>query len=158
MKEILLSKGYRALVDDEDYEFINQWKWCYLSTGYAVREDKNSKMLLMHRIVARTPKGKVTDHINGNKLDNRKSNLRVCTSAQNIAYTKKRNGNPASVYKGVSLDKRRGYWNAEIWHNYKKYYLGAFKEERHAAMAWDIAARDLKGSFAYLNFPNAIQI
>ncbi len=120
MKEIQLSQGKIAVVDDEDYEYINQWKWSYLSSGYAVRSLWSllgSKTILMHRIIANTPIGMDTDHINGNRLDNRKSNLRVCTHAENTRNIPMHKDNKIG-YKGVQ--KHGKSWRARILVNGKQ--------------------------------------
>ena len=83
MKEIPLTRGKFALVDDEDYEWLSQWKWYCSTTGYAVRGCKN-RILYMHREIAKTKPGMLTDHINRNKLDNRKENLRFCSHRENM--------------------------------------------------------------------------
>jgi len=85
-KKLWLSGKYKdkyAIVDDEDYETLSVYKWQYTSNGYAKRKYGKTS-LLMHRVIAKTPKGLVTDHLNHNKLDNRKSNLRVCTQMDNM--------------------------------------------------------------------------
>jgi hypothetical protein len=70
MKEICLTKGKNTIVDDKDYEWLNQWNWYYGADGYAVRNDKNLKRLFMHRVIIQTPIGMYTDHIDGNRLNN----------------------------------------------------------------------------------------
>ena len=119
MKKIKLSKGKVALVDNEDYIWLNQWKWHFMAGGYAMRhlrisEDKNSKLIYMHRQILNTPKGLESDHINRNKLDNRKENLRVATRSQNNMNRKKRI-NCTSKYKGVSWHKQRKKWQARTF-------------------------------------------
>lgn len=163
MEEIILTRGRVAIVDDEDFEEISKYKWYCDATGYAVREqslgNSKSKMVRMHRIVNKTPDGLETDHINGNKLDNRKENLRNCNHAENSRNTKKKNG--SSVYKGVHLATRRSKKNGIIWHSWlaeikkdKKYYfIGYFKIESDAAKAYDKKAIELHGEFVRLNFP-----
>ena len=85
MKAILLTQGKCAIVDNQDFNFINRWKW-YFSGRYAVRGvwiDKKVKIVRMHRVLLNIPSNKECDHINGDKLDNRRSNLRVCTRSDN---------------------------------------------------------------------------
>lgn len=86
MKEIPLTRGYVALVDDEDYNWLNQWKWCADGNGYATRSvggKRTQKKLYMHRLVNKTPEGLQTDHINRNRCDNRKENLKAVTPKEN---------------------------------------------------------------------------
>ena len=108
MKEIPLSKGFVALVDDEDYEFLSQWKWHvnirgtnkYAQSRKYIRGVGNDKMVKMHRLVMKPKNGEDVDHINGNSLDNRKQNLRLCSRGQNVSN--KRKGNyPLTTSKDV---------------------------------------------------------
>ena len=155
MKEIPLTQGKFALVDDEDFDRINQWKWCYRQ-GYAIRGvnlgKRKVKTIQMHTLIIGTPKGMTTDHINGNKIDNRRSNLRICTQKQN---TKNRQVSKkivkSSTYKGVSWHKQNKKWQANIKVNYHHIYLGTFKTENEAARAYDTAATKHFGEFARLN-------
>ena len=153
MKEIELTQGKVAIVDDEDFEYISQWKWCYTinqksRSGYAIRRPG----ILMHRVINKTPPGMQTDHINGNGLDNRKENLRSCTRTQNKANVKM-NRNNKSGYKGVSREKKRKTWRAHIRIGGKGRALGRFDILEEAARAYDRAAREKFGEFARLNFP-----
>lgn len=152
MKNIKLTQGEYALVDDEDFDWLNQWKWCLSNTGYAVRnigENGVNKQILMHRVIIDTPIGMETDHINRDKLDNRHSNLRICTSAEN-KYNRNINKG-SSIYKGVSWDKYHKRWLVNIKVNKHK-TIAYFQNERHAAMAYDIWAKELHKDFALLNF------
>lgn len=157
MKQIPLSGGRaHALVDDHWYDYLMQWKWSLLSTKYAVRVrtiGKKQKMILMHRVVAQTPDDMYTDHINRKRVDNQEVNLRNCTNSQNNSYNGKRKLIKAtSPYKGVSLNRKNGMWHVALMKDYTHYHIGDFAEERHAAMAYDIAAKDLFGEFATTNF------
>lgn len=155
-KIITLTKGKETIVDDEDLEWLSQWKWLYHGQGYAARHiwvcGGRGKQItvLMHREVLHTPEGMYTDHINGNKLDNRKENLRICDHSQNGANTKTR-GNK-SGYKGVCWHKQCKKWCACIKQNYKKYYLGLFFDPVEAAKVYDKKAKELFGEFAKTNF------
>lgn len=155
-KEIKLSQGKITIVDDEDYEFLSKWKWHLDSTGYAVKNVKLSnntrRMLLMHRLITLAHKDEQCDHINRNKLDNRKSNLRICTDAEN-KRNKSAYSNNASGYKGVSWNKRDEKWRAKISVNHKYLYIGSFENIMEAAKAYDEAALKHHGEFAYLNLP-----
>jgi hypothetical protein len=135
MKYIKLTQGKRAMVDDEDFEFLIQWKWGINSCGYAVRHQhisgsgKNRKRIifLMHRVLNNTPDKYHTDHMNGNKLDNRKKNLRTLTVSENIFYSKHRKNN-TSGHKGVYWDRTRKLWHAQICRNRKVYFIGRFEK------------------------------
>lgn len=152
MKKIGLTRGLYALVDDEDYEYLNQWKWCAMKNRkrfYSMRVvwgDK-PKTILMHRLIMNTPKGMEVDHIDHNCLNNQKNNLRNCKPEQNQMNRLARG---RSKYLGVSYKKK--YIVAQIKHNYKTIYLGYFKSEEDAAMAYDNKARELFGEYANLNF------
>jgi hypothetical protein len=151
MKRIPLSKGYFALVDDTDYEWLNQWRWIY-NGGYAARRDyQNSggKMIYMHVLIADTPSGLKTDHINRNKLDNRRCNLRGCSSKQNM-WNKGRRVDSKSGYKGVSWHKTSKMWQCYVG----RQFIGVFKDPQHAALAYDLWAKDVFGEYAVTNFPS----
>ena len=136
MKQIPLSNGGFALVDDDDYPFLSQWKWKRHPQGYASRTSwKPHKWItiLMHRLINKTGKGFETDHINGDKLDNRKANLRNVTHSQNERNKPLRSDN-TSGYKGITWDKARQKWQAKTKHDRKMRNLGRFDtpEEAHA--------------------------
>lgn len=152
MKKIELSKGKYALVDDEDYEYLNQWSWYAEKRHgiwYAVRKPYN-KRYAMHRIIMNVPKNKITDHIDGDGLNNQKSNLRICNHTQNM-MNRKMNSNNTSGYKGVYLffNKKQGYkrWCAYITANKKRTILGYFKNIKDASKAYEEAADRLFGEF-----------
>jgi len=149
MKEIQLTQGKVANIDNEDYEYFNKWKWSYGSNGYARREVAG-KYVYMHSLIAKTPKGMLTDHINGDKLDNRKSNLRICTASQN----QQNKGNPVnntSGAKGVDWDNKNKRWRARIRVQGKYIYLGLHKLINSAIVAYNDAAKKYHGDFAKLN-------
>ena len=154
VKLIPLSQGYYAIVDTEDFDRINQHNWhvCNLPGRilYAIRGGEGTT-LRMHREVISTPKGMLTDHINHNSLDNRKCNLRICTSAQNLANTRNCRGG-SSKYKGVHFSKERKRWRAQIRFNHKAKSLGYFDDESDAAKAYDAKAIEVFGEFALTNF------
>lgn len=151
MKEIPLTQGKVALVDDEDYEWLNQWNW-FSAKGYACRNSKwvNGKrtQIYMHREIIKTPDGMYTDHINWNKSDNRKSNLRVCTQAQNTYNRKRYNKNG---YRGVYWQPSMKKWGATICINGEPKYLGYHSDIKDAAIAYNNAAMEYFGDFAILN-------
>jgi len=155
MKRIPLTKGKFALVDDDDFERLNRHKWyasCPKWTSYAARRDSNRKVVRMHRIIMNTPPGLFTDHINGNGLDNRKCNLRVCTLSQNNRHRRKGAGPTSSRFKGVSIRRPTNNWQAAICFNSKDINLGYFEDEIEAAKAYDAKARELFGEYALTNF------
>ena len=155
MKRIKLTKGKFALVDDEDFEYLNQWKWTCVGRGYAQRKysikgGRKGINMYMHRDIVSIPKDKFIDHINGNGLDNRKSNLRICTLSQNNANRKK-SINGTSMYKGVSWYSPYGKWCARICKNDLDIFIEYFKSEKEAALAYNEAAIKYHGEFANLN-------
>lgn len=158
MKEIPLTKGYVALVDDDDYAYLSKFKW-YWSTGYAVRdvwypERKYKAKILMHREILRFPKQYLIDHINMNGTDNRKENLRLASKAENQRHQKVRSHNKTG-YKGVSVDYRRKEgskrYRSRINVDGVKYELGLFRTPEEAAVAYNEAAKKYHGEFAHLN-------
>lgn len=142
MKKIKLTKGKFALVDNEDFEFLNQWKWYINTKGYALRRiyigsgHKNRKgiQIYMHRVVGKIPKKLQTDHINHNKLDNRKENLRAVTNQQNH-FNMPLSKNNKSGCKGVYWFKRDKNWHVQITLNAKKIHLGYFNNFTDAVFA-----------------------
>jgi hypothetical protein len=163
MRIIKLTQGKEALVDDEYFEELNRYKWCCDSNGYAVRvitiQPQNKKLgikrkqktIKMHRIINNTTEGFDTDHINGNKLDNRKSNLRVATKQQNIRNRKTNSSNNTSGFKGVFWNKVNNKCKAQIRHNNQSIYLGYFDTAKEAAIAYNTKASELFQEFARLN-------
>lgn len=152
-KQISLTRGQVALVDDEDFDYLNQWKWCVDSYGYAVRthgKRPNRFTMWMHRLIMNTPKGMDTDHINGNRLDNRKSNLRVCNRSQNKCNVTKHKDNK-SGYKGVSWFTRNKKWQAQIMIEGKTLFLGYYDTPEDAAVAYNKAAVEQHQEYAKLN-------
>lgn len=143
MKLINLTRGKIAIVDDEDFEFLDQWKWCVDGKGYAVRHQSKSeykngirKMVKMHTIINKTPTGSQTDHINRNRLDNRKENLRTVNASQNQHNTKVSSVN-TSGFKGVYWDKKYKRWCARAWFMGKSIFGGGFKNKLEAVKSYD---------------------
>lgn len=152
-RTIPLTQGKAAVVDAEDFESLSRYKWAYHSNGYAYRsERKNGKTVsvLMHRVVAGTPDDLITDHINGDKLDNRRANLRACTYTQNLGNASLRSNNTTG-YKGVTWDKSRGRWRARVNVDGREYHLGRFETRDEAVRAYDARARELFGEYAKTN-------
>lgn len=148
MKSIPLTQGKFAIVDDGDYEYLNQFKWWVSDGGYAVRTQwLPSKKIKMHREIMNTPEDMITDHINGNKLDNRRENLRVCNKSQNAANAKTYNTNKSQA-RGVSLHKQSGKWRASITVSRKNIHLGLYETVEEASRAYINAANKHFGDFA----------
>lgn len=150
---IKLTQGQYAIIDDEDYAFINQWKWYFNNGGYAVRDIRvNGKRtaLYMHRFIMNTPKNMDTDHRDGNTLNNKRINLRVCTHAENL-WNQKVSIKGTSKYRGVYFEKSRLQWSANISSKDRTIHLGRFNNEVDAARAYNEKAKELRGEFAILN-------
>ena len=150
VKQIPLGSGFYAYVDAADFDWLNQWTW-HLCGGYAARR-QNGKVISMHREIMQAPKGMVVDHVNRNKLDDTRANLRVCTRQENARNTDKRRGT-SSRFIGVSRRKHSDKWHAAIKFKGKSIHLGCFTEEIEAARARDHAAVQYFGESARLNFP-----
>jgi hypothetical protein len=149
-KEIPLNRGLTAIVDDADYEILSRHRWCVPPAGkrpYALRTvGDTGRRLAMHRVILNAPDGLQVDHINGDGLDNRRSNLRLATNAQNLQNQKRRSTN-TSGYKGVSL-YRDGRWSARIRANGRRVFLGYFATPELAHAAYCAAAEKYHGEFA----------
>lgn len=164
MKEIPLTKGFVALVDDEDYERLSKVPWHY-SRGYAATSAKTNKFksvfgdqiktkfAAMHRIIMSAPAGVEVDHRKPTEtLNNQKSNLRFADRFNNNHNTLKRKTPSTSRFKGVSWHTLAGKWHVQIRHQKMKIYIGLFDDEVVAAKAYDQEALRLHGDFSQLNF------
>lgn len=147
MKEIVLTQGMHAIVDDENFDCLNQFKWYAHKEGRLFYARRNSAMknryrnvILMHRIIVNPPHSTEIDHINGNGLDNRKENLRIVTTRQNQQnqHTKK-----SSNFPGVSKTSNHKKWRTFIVLNGKQRYLGQYEKETEAATVYQIACKVL---------------
>lgn len=157
--EIPLSKGFVTIVDNEDFDWLITCKWNstinksgkpYAAT--ATRNEAGKKTTqLMHRVIMNAPQGIFIDHINQNTLDNRKENLRFCGYSGN-SRNRAKFSHKSSKYKGVSWDKNAGKWKGSIYAEGKPLHLGMFSNEYDAAIAYDLAATQYFGEFAYTNF------
>jgi hypothetical protein len=158
MKQIELTKGYFATVDDEDYERVAQFNWCATVKQqgvYAVRGKGprgKMKMIYLHRFLLGAVAGQYVDHVDGDSLNNRRDNLRLCSGRANV-WNQKRKSSNRSGYKGVCWDKSRRLWKAEIRAVEGRIHIGRFEVPEDAAKAYDAAARKHHGEFATLNFP-----
>lgn len=159
MKILQLTQGKFAIIDNCDYEKLNQYKWFAVNLAanywYAVRKIgkwPHQKTVFMHRFILSVPNGFETDHKNHNGLDNRRKNLRICTIAQN-SYNRKRYQKGSSKFKNVSLHKRTKKWQSRIYYKGKRIQLNWSDSEIKAAKAYDKTAQRLFGKFACLNFP-----
>jgi hypothetical protein len=152
--------GDLAIVDDADYDWLRKYDWHfhpYDATGYACRStlgsDGRHHCIGMHRVIMKAPPDKPVDHINGDGLDNRRSNLRVCTDAGNAQNSKPRKHRR---FKGVR-HRTKNCYQVSIFANGTKFYLGSFRTEIEAARAYDQAARNHHREFARLNFPDDVK-
>jgi hypothetical protein len=166
MRYLELTQGYVAVVDDEDYERLREFKWHVSRKGkahnmyacrYCRREQGGGRGMyrLLHYEVLREVQpmegGYVIDHINRDGLDCRKRNLRVCTRSENLRNQGPIRKRKSSQYKGVYLHKQRRKWSARIKCERKLYNLGLFKTEHQAVNAYNMAALELHGEYAFLN-------
>lgn len=162
MREISLTKSKIALVDNEDFEYLSQFKWfvresgrdkslCYASRNVSIKNGAHRKFIHMHRVIMDAPANMKVDHINGDGLDNRKFNLRLSSQRQNLFNSRIRSDN-TSGYKGVGYFKAQKIWRAYIRQNDKYKHIGYFNSAYEAAIAYDHVAREIFGEFAKTNF------
>lgn len=158
MRSIPLTQGQTALVDEEDYEYLSQWKWHYNKDGYAKRSVKVSgkvKTVHMHKLVlARKMGQEITskgDHRNRNTLDNTRQNLRPANDHQSSCNAVKNKVKHASKYRGVFQKKGERTFYSTIHAQGKQLYLGSYQSDLEAARAYNAAASKLHGEFAILN-------
>jgi hypothetical protein len=141
-----LAAGRVALVDDEDYDLVMQYRWNARIDGTRIYARSTSKRSVgMHSLITGWP---MTDHRNGNGLDNQRSNLRSATKAQNN-FNQRPRANTSSRFKGVTWNKRLGKWQAAIKVNGKSRHLGVFASEEKAAEAYRAASLAHQGEYAY---------
>lgn len=144
MKQVKLTQGRVAVVDDADYEWLNQFKWCF-SHGYAQTRSRGTKEY-MHRVIMNAPKNKQVDHTNGSGVDNQRSNLRLCTSSDN-QHNRGKNKNNKSGYKNIWFDNTHKMWDVRIMYRWKNYGK-KFKELKDAVEYRDSLVIELHGKFA----------
>ncbi|ULH17431.1 HNH endonuclease (plasmid) [Deinococcus sp. KNUC1210] len=140
----------QVLINAEDYEKLSRWTWRVGYDNYVFRTSHGIHTFI-HRAILVPPSDMQVDHINGDRLDNRRENLRAATVKENAMNRRKHSG--SSLYKGVTLHKSTNKWQASIKVDDKYHYLGLFADEIEAAKAYDEAARAVT-HFAVLNFPN----
>lgn len=155
MAIIYTSSGVEIYVDIEDYDWLRQFSWHISHQGYAHRNASKSstgnKFTLMHRMILNiVGPNIIVDHIDGNKLNNQRNNLRIGTNQLNQANSRMSKNN-TSGYKGVIWNKERNKWQAQIMVNRRYMFLGRFDDIHEAANAYDVAAVKYFGSFAYTN-------
>jgi hypothetical protein len=157
VKEIELTQGQVARVDDEDYEWLSKWKWhaswqphtlsymaAYKTSGMPRRT------LLMHRLILNAPDGMFVDHEDHDTLNNQRHNIRLATPLQN-QFNRRKLRPFSSIHKGVCWHQLTNKWRAEINVDGRKLHLGLFANEEDAARAYNEAAKKYQGEFAYLN-------
>jgi hypothetical protein len=156
MQEISLTKGQVAIIDDADWPIVSEHQWYalwnkdtrsfYALTGIR-KADGRWTTTQMHRLILGAQKGQQVDHLNHNTLDNRRSNIRLCTRSQNM-HNRGNQRNNTSGYKGVFLHKQTGQWRTQIAINGKIIYLGRYKTPELAYIAYCQAAKERHGEFA----------
>lgn len=162
MKKIKLTQGRFALVDDEDFEWLNQWKWSFSGHkgrkhGYAVRRIypngryQKGIVMLMHRFIMDPPANMEVDHVDRNTTNCQRHNLRICSRFENMRNTSKRENR--SGFRGVYWYQSPKSWGARIVMNKKHIFLGLFENKEDAARSYDEAAKKYHKEFARLNFP-----
>jgi hypothetical protein len=156
---VLMAGGVRAILDAADVHLVSPYRWNVRrdrsGACYAVSHSVHGVTLGMHRIIMGAPVGMIVDHVNRDGLDNRRSNLRLATHAQNMR-NRKRQSNNTSGYHGVTYWKHCGRYAALIRVDGKRRHIGLFATAEEAALAYDEAARSAHGEFASLNFPTKV--
>lgn len=141
---------FDAMVSDCDYDHLMQYAWCSRPDG-VISTQIGGRKVQMHRLILNAPENMEVDHIDGNRLNNQRTNLRLCNSSQNKCNRGARKDN-TSGYKGVSWHKQRNKWTARIKTPYGKYlYLGLYDDKNEAALAYNKASMEHHGEFAFIN-------
>lgn len=153
-----LSRGYFAMIDAEDADRVSPWLWSVLErpgrSSYVLRREKGLGTVYLHRFLMNAPPGLQVDHVDGDGLNCRRGNMRLCTASQNQMNRANARSEKSSRYKGVFWSKHHRKWIAQIKLDYVGRCIGRFDSEDDAAMAYDAAARETFGAFARLNFPS----
>lgn len=155
MRLIGLTRGMSAMVDDCDYDSLNEFRW-YTNKNYRTyyaATKRPEQTVQMHRVILSAPMGVLVDHIDGNGLNNQRANLRFASPSENTAHRLHRPAVTSSRYRGVTYNRRTSSWQAGIKVAGKSRHLGLFECEDVAAHAYDAAARRTWGQFAVCNFP-----
>ena len=163
MREIILTDNQIALVDNVDFEHLNQFRWFPVRrrkvtyAGRSVWSDtkQQPRVVLMHCDLMNPPPKLMVDHQDHNGLNNQRSNLRICSNSENLCNRPKPCHN-TSGYKGVIINHKRNAIYGRIRKNGIEYHLGTFQTVEEAARAYDVKALELHGEFAYLNFPDKL--
>jgi hypothetical protein len=150
---------YHTLIDDKDLNKVKDYKWRVDTYGYVIanqfdHDKKRLPNLKMHRLIVDAEENEIVDHADGNPLNNRRFNLRICTQAQNLANKRKqtyKRGASTSKYKGVYFDKQMKKWRARVTFNKKTIHVGLFVNELDAAKAYDRKAKEVFGEYALTN-------
>lgn len=154
---ITLPTGQTTMIDETDLDLVSARSWSALPAGkktYArvtVKKAGRSKSLLMHRLIMDPPEGFQIDHRDGDGLNNRRSNLRICTASENRCNQGKLGGNHSSQFKGVSWNREKKRWQALLAYEGRREFLGYFTNEYDAAQAYNFAASTLHSAFACPN-------
>jgi hypothetical protein len=155
-QHIPLTRGYAALVDDSDYDLVRQSKWLYVGSGYAgrfVTIDGKKKLLYLHRFLLNAQPDQRIDHINGDRLDCRRENLRLVTLYQN-QQNRKCPAHSTSGRKGVCWHRKQGKWHVRISVNGTRMHLGYHDDLETATLLYDAAARHFFNGYARPNYPD----
>lgn len=149
---IRLKTDHLVLIDSKDYDEFVKYNWGIQNCDNRlyVRVFSGGKIIYLHRLLLNPLDEEYVDHINGNGLDNRRCNIRVCTHSQNAANAQLSKNN-TSHYKGVTWDIGHNKWRAQIRLNRKTIYLGLYTIPAEAALAYDVAAKKIFREFAKTN-------
>ena len=147
------AEGKFALVSPEDYDRVMTKRWFYGTSYACLSRYKRGCAITLHRWLLDAPEDMYVDHINGNRLDNQRNNLRICLPSENNFNQAKTSSPTSSKYKGVCWNKNKRRWQSNICCKGKRTQLGLFRDEINAALAYDRKAAVLFGEFARLNFP-----
>ncbi len=151
MERIPLTKGKEALVDDQDYDYLMQWNWHAAKDGKYTGYRTRSECMYMHQLVGELMGFPgIADHINCDGLDNRRRNLRPATNQTNL-MNRGPQANNTSGFKGVTFDKSRRKWKAQLKKDQKMIFQRRFDSKTEAAKAYNKVAKEHFGEFAWLN-------